>query len=240
MEKNGRRTNQVKYFVKNEYQQLPVFIDDLRSCDDIPYIYYPHEYHGQPSVKMVCTQHYNCFYRPDVTPYKQNKITQTWIEFFRAAKQPLKRVQLCSRTPQKVFDALCMQDSIEFLRLKWCAVSDLSAIRNLKNLRQLYIGIGTSVTSISPLSDLENLEALCLDNTIKVTDYSPLGKLKNLVALDIGGNFQSKALIDMETDDFLFRLKRLEFLHLPDVRVANRKFLFPENVLPLKYACFRI
>lgn len=241
MDSKSKSANRISYFVKNDYPEgrLPFFIDDLRTYDNIPYIHFPDEYDGQSRVKLVCTQHWNSFYRPDITPYKQKKITQAWVDFLQTEKLPIKDVQLCSRTSQKVFDALCMQENIEFLRFKWCAVTDLSAIRNLKNLKKLYIGMGSSVTDISPLADLKNLEALCLDSTIKVTDYSPLESLSNLVALDIGGNFQNRAVIDMESDEFLFGLKKLEFLHLPSVKILKRKFLFEKNVMTFKYACFR-
>lgn len=241
-EQSKKPVRRVKYFEKNTYpdKKLPVFIDDLRNCDDIPYLHYPDEYDGQESVKLVCTQHYNMFYRPDITLHRQKKITQSWVDFLRSSRLPLKRVQLCSRTPQAIFDALCTQDSIEFLRLKWCAAPDISAIRNLQNLKQLYLGIGTAVTDIKPIAELKNLEALCLDSTTKITDYTCLGDLENLVALDIGGNFQNGAIIDMELDDFLSRLKKLEFLHLGTVRVGNRTFLSEENTASLKYACFRM
>lgn len=229
-----------EYYVSGDIHELPVYIDDLRSYDEIPTLYYPSEYTGQPEVKLVCTQHYNCFTRPDVTPAKQKRITQSWVDFLTSERLPLKRVQLSCRVSQPVFDAVSSQQSIEFLRIKWCAAPDLSAIARLTNLTQLYVGIGTSVVNISALGELRRLDALCLDSTTKVHDYSPLGNLSELRALDIGGNFQNKAKIDMDSDEFLYELKRLEFLHLPDVRVRERRFLYEENVRGFRYASFRL
>ncbi len=107
-------------------------------------------------------------------------------------------------------------------------------------LKRLWIGLGTSITDLAPLGELGSLEALCLDSTTRVTDYSPLGGLEALRALDIGVSPQSHAVIRMDSDAFLFRLKRLELLHLMDVRVAERSFLFEGNMAGLKYAFFRL
>ena len=242
MDKSKNLYQRTKYYVSKSCpeQELPVYIDDLRSYDGIPYIHFPDEYTGQPEVKLVCSQHYNCFTRPDITPAKQKKITQSWVDFLTSERLPLKRVQLCCRVSQQILDAVCNQQSIEFLRIKWCAAPDLTAIARLINLKQLYVGIGTSVTDISALGELRNLEALCLDSTTKIHDYSPLGRLSELKALDIGGNFQNKAKIDMDSDKFLYELKKLEFLHLPDVRVKERGFLYEENVRGFRYSCFRL
>ena len=231
----------VKYYQINRFPNgsIPVYIENLLADDNVPFLHYPEEYCGQEVVKLCCTQHYNAFYRPNITPYRQKKITQAWVDFLSCQQLSLRKVQLCTRTPQRILDALSHQKSVEWLRIKWCAAPDISSIRHLSNLTKLYLGIGTAVRDISPLKCLKKLEALCLDSTTKVTDYSPLGELCRLKALDIGGNFQNKAVIHMDSDEFLFQLEKLEFLHLPDVCVKERRFLWGHNVQSLKYACFR-
>ncbi|MBR3866455.1 MAG: hypothetical protein IKM54_01495 [Butyricicoccus sp.] len=229
-----RKVGRVNYYLLNNYpdQKLPRFFHDLRLDKSLPYLRFPEQYDGNLSVKLVCSQHGD-------TPYHQKKITQSWIDFLTKDKYPFREVQFCSRTSPAIFEAICTQTSIESLWIKWCAVPDLSAIKNLKNLKKLYVGLGTSVEKIDGLAELQNLEVLCLDNTKKVIDYSPLGSLKNLKALDIGGSSINPAVLDMQSDAFLFELTKLEFLHLPDVRITERSFLFDENVQSFKYAFFR-
>src|SRR5579864_6622753 len=60
-------------------------------------------------------------------------------------------------------------------------VTDLSALRELKNLRVLYL-TGTKVTDVSALREMKNLTRLNLSDT-NVTDISALRELKSLTQL---------------------------------------------------------
>jgi hypothetical protein len=69
------------------------------------------------------------------------------------------------------------------LDLRGVQVTDISALRQLKNLTQLNLS-ETSVTDVSALRDLKNLTQLDLSFT-QVTDVSALRDLKNLTRLDL-------------------------------------------------------
>jgi hypothetical protein len=71
-------------------------------------------------------------------------ILAEWFDFLRSNRKTFRALHFASRVPQNLFDAACCQDDLEELRFKWGAYSDLSAIKNLKNLKILYIGSGAS------------------------------------------------------------------------------------------------
>lgn len=201
----------------------------------VPVASYPEEYMGQKEIRFSCTQH------PSVTAREQRKITDRWVDFLKNHKLPLDKVVFCTRMPQDVFDAVCSQESITELYIKWCAVPDFSSIARLKNLKKLYIGHGAMVLSAEPLAALRNLEALRLGNTTKITDYSPLGKLHNLRELSIEGNDNlTPVILHMESDAFLKGLSKLEYLNFYSVDVQNRSFLYQENTEHISSIIFRL
>ena len=66
-------------------------------------------------------------------------------------------VDICSAVDQKVFDALCCQDSIESLRIKWLRCKQINEIAKLKSLKKVFLAHALSLVDISPLAKLENL-----------------------------------------------------------------------------------
>ena len=215
------------YYERNMPDETPVnaaFMDYFGQSCVVPLLHFPEEYRGQKEVRLACTQH-------AVSACQQRKITGEWVDFLRGENLGLETVMVSTRLNQAIFDALCCQDTITALWIKWCAVPDLSEIVRLKNLRTLYIGLGTSITDLTPLGELHNLEVLRLGNTEKVTDYSPLGKLEKLKTLEIEANDKLNCVsLRMQSDSFLRKLPQLELLNLVDVRVAERSFLCEENV----------
>ena len=209
------------------------FVRDLRYDESCPSIYYPKEYDGQEVCKFCCTQH------TMVSDYKQKKITEEWVDFLTGNKLPLQEVQFCTKTPEKIFKAICTQESIESLRFKWLGCKDINDIANLKNLKSLFIECGSSIEDLSPIAELENLEVLILGSTVKITDYTPLGKLKNLKVLGICSYQTRDDVLTMSSDEFIKDLTGLEYLELSDVKIHKRTFLMPENVGHLKYCRFR-
>lgn len=223
--------NLPKDWNENEY------IVDMRYDSDyenIPFLHYPEEYNGQSVVKLCCTQHQY------VSEHEQKKLTESWIHFLSKNKLPLKQVQFCTGSSQKIFDAICTQDSIESLRFKWMRCKDLSAIANLKNLKKLYLGYATSLVDISPLATLKNLEVLVFHCTTKLHDYSPVGALKNLKFLSFEEHIAYRTPMDMDSDSFLKNLTQLEYLDMTSVRLKERIWLTEENVKHFKFAGFRI
>ena len=68
----------------------------------------------------------------------------------------------------------------------WDHISDISEMRNLKDLEILIIS-DNSISDLSPLADLPHLKYMDLRFN-KITDVTPLTKLQELQFLEIGGN----------------------------------------------------
>lgn len=212
-------------------------VPDMRRDPTMPTVAYPQEYDDQAAIKLVCTQHSEI-----LSDKRQKEVTKGWVAFLSEQPLPLQRVQLVTRTPKSVFEAICRQKTIEELRFKWLATADLSPITQLKDLKKLQIELGSSLADLSPLSELTKLETLILGSTKKVTDYSPLGKLHNLKELVIC-SYPTRVpgdVMHMESDAFLSQMPALSYLDLADVRIHQRLFLNEETATRYDYACFRL
>ena len=209
------------------------FIEDLRRDDSLPFIHFPEEYHGEEKLKLCCTQ------ISGLSDYQQKKVTDKWAEYLSAEKLPVKFLQCCTATPQRIFDAICTQGSIEVLRLKWGRFNDLSAITKLKDLRALHIDMASSVEDLTPIGELEHLEYLFLDNVKKTQDFSAIGKLSGLTALHICVGMW-EWLTEVESADFLLELKKLRYLSLGAVRFADGTALRKLNPEKFDYFFIRL
>lgn len=230
----------------NKENQKFVYNDlvrDLRYNRDCKTISFAEEYNGEEIVRLACTQHSKVDFkefRELYTDSQRKKFIDDWVRLFTSQELPLKEVQLCTLTPQKVFDALCNQKSIESLRIKGFQGKNIEEISNLKNLKMLFIERASSITDISPLAELKNLEVLILGSTKKVTDYSPLGKLNNLKTFAICSYQIQNDVMTVENDSFIKDMSSLEYLDLTDAKILNRNFLTEENTKHFKFACFPI
>ena len=65
-------------------------------------------------------------------------------------------------------------------------ITDISSLKNLTNLTELYLN-SNNIKDISSLKDLTNLTHLYLHNN-NITDISPLQNLTNLTELDLDNN----------------------------------------------------
>ena len=219
------------------------FVRDLREADDIPSIKYPSEYDGQQMIIFCCTQHTDMDWETctdQMTDARQRKITAEWVDFLMANQLPLREVQLCTLTPQRIFNALCTQSGVESLRIKWLRCNDISAIAGMKHLKKLFIECAPSLIDISPLASLKELEVLILGETMKLRDYSPIGEIKSLQTLGIC-RYQTSCdsrKMKMQSDAFLAGLPALRYLDLQDVVVENQPFLSPESVSGMDFARF--
>lgn len=219
------------------------FVRDLRETDDIPSIKYPSEYDGQEIIKLCCTQHTDIDRETNtdrMTDARQRKITEEWVDFLTKNQLPLKEVQLCTLTPQRIFNALCTQSGIASLRVKWLRCDDISAIAGLKHLKKLFIERAPSLTDISPLASLKALEVLILGDAMKLRDYSSIGKIQSLQMLGIC-RYQAapdSRKMKMQSDSFLAGLPDLCYLDLQDVVIKERAFLSPESASAMDFARF--
>ena len=236
----------MQYYCHNPSAEKSIYTDfvrDLREMDDIPSIKYPSEYDGQEIIKLCCTQHRD--FDPDtntdrMTDARQRKITAEWVDFLIGNQLPLKEVQLCTLTPQRIFNALCTQSGIKSLRVKWLRCDDISSITGMKHLKKLFIERAPSLIDISPLASLKELEVLILGDAMKLRDYSPTGKIQSLQMLGVC-RYQTSCdsrKMKMQSDAFLAGLPDLRYLDLQDVVIKERAFLSPESVSGMDFARF--
>ncbi|MBE5921409.1 MAG: leucine-rich repeat domain-containing protein [Lachnospiraceae bacterium] len=217
------------------------FVRELRWDESVPLVRYIEDYNGEEVVKLSCTQHSQVVgWQEMITDYQRKKIMQKWADFLSAGVLPMKEVQLCTITPQKIFDALCTQTNIESLRIKHFSGKDFSAIRNLTNLKKLFIESATFIEDIAPLGELKNLEVLILGSAKKVTDYSCLGKLKNLKVFIICSYQFRNDRMTMKDDSFIEDMQSLQYLDLRNTRIIHRNFLTEKNAQRFEYACFPV
>lgn len=218
------------------------FVNEYRWDKSIPFIRYPDEYSGQQILKLCCSQHSKVVdWVETISDYQRKKITESWVEFFKTEKElPLKEVQVCTKMPQSVFDALCNHASIESLRIKWFTGIRVSEIGKLVNLKKLFIESAPSLKSIEPIADLQNLEVLILGNTKKVTDYKALGALKKVKIFSICSYSIYENMMHMDDDSFMADMSSLSYVDMCDVKISNQVFLTPENVKNMEFAVFNI
>ena len=202
------------------------FVPSLMHRADLE-VSHPQDYSGQETIKLVCSQHpvgiEEYLANPREWEKKQRRYTAEWVDFLKSEKTSVKVVDICSSADQKVFDALCCQDSIESLRIKWLRCKQINKIAKLKNLKKLFLARASSLVDISPLAQLENLEVLILGDTKKIDDYYVLSSLKKLKVFSLCG-YQSSlnTVIKVNTLDFISELPSLEYVDFIDVRL-NRQ-----------------
>lgn len=216
------------------------FVNDYRQNEEYPFIRYPNEYNGEEILKLCCSQHSNVVDCVEtISDYQRKKITESWVKYFQEAKGlPLKEVQVCTKMPQNVFDALCNHTSIESLRIKWFSGTEISKISKLTNLKKLFIESASSLESIEPIASLSNLEVLILGNTKKFTDYKELGRLKKVKIFSICSYATHENIMHMYDDSFMADMSSLNYVDMCDVRIDNQVFLTPENVKNMEFAVF--
>jgi hypothetical protein len=218
-----------------KYPHIEFASDHARIYDDFvgglmhsPVIEHPREYLGQTAVRIVCSQHpfsvEEGIADPKACGRRQREYTAEWVDFLNKEKLPVKEMDVCSAVDQKVFDALCTQETLESLRIKQLKCKRIDGIVKLKNLKKLYIGCASALDDISPAAKLTGLETLILCETKKITDYSALGALKNLKVLGICGSRTSvSSVIKVKDLDFLSELPAPEYVDLIDVRIINAR-----------------
>ena len=86
-------------------------------------ITYTSEYNGEENLSLWITQ-------LGVTPKEQKQIIKDWVEFIPSMKN-LKYLWIQSRVNQEIFDAVCQNDSIVSLYIKWSGVKRIDKLSKL-------------------------------------------------------------------------------------------------------------
>ena len=209
-----------------EYDHYRLYEDFVCSRTHEKGIEHPEDYSGQSSMKMVCSQHpiwiHEYLSDPKGWEKKQRAYTREWVEFLKSETLPVKEIHVCSAVNQKVFDALCCQENLASLRIKWLQAKQIDRIVKLKNLKKLFLERASSLSDIDPLTHLENLEVLILGETKKISDYSPLAELKKLKVLGICAYRTSvNATIKVKDLGFISKMPGLEYVDFHDVRLIE-------------------
>jgi len=178
------------------------------------------EYQNESILMIDCTQ------LGDSGNYKTQKtkkrVLNEWCDFLRENPTAFEELHFCSRMPQILFDAVCAQERLKALHIKWGVYTDISRVANLRDLQYLHIGSGAGVQSIEPIAKLEQLVALSFENFQKIHDYGPLVHLKNLESLTIVGNISCPQYIHVDSLDFLIKMPNLRFFRFLCVRLASK------------------
>ena len=137
-------------------------------------------------------------------------VLKQWCTLLASAPKKLLWLKIWSHTTQPLFDAACLNEHLECLVIKWGNIKKLDAIKNLKNLKYLYIGSATKIESIESLAELTQLKYLHIENFKLITDFTPFSKMRSLESLSITGSMWSFQKID--SLEFLSKMTWLKSL----------------------------
>lgn len=192
------------------------------------------EYNGEKELTINCTQ-LNQNYKPK----DKKRILNEWIEFLREQPDTFTKLGFGTRMPQELFEAVCHQNNLNDLHIKWGAYSDLTAIQNLKNLNLLYIGSGAGVISVAPISELAQIKGLYIENFKKVVNFSSLQNLNQLESLTICGDGLGPQYIKVDSIEFLKSMQQLRFFNFLTVRLASADYTPVLELVNLEHLSLR-
>ena len=199
--------------LKDRYFWLDNRVPEVRGIREIK------DYCGEELISVWCTQ--LDFFR-GYTKQDEKRILQEWIDFLTTNTTALKGIYFQSCVPQALFNAVCCQENLEELYLKWGYYSDLSALNNLKSLRYLFIGGRNSrIQDISVLRNMNSLVSLTLEALSNIEDYSLLVNLESLEQLAIKGS-PGGTRTPMKDFDFIRNMKNLRSIWLAGVNVRKK------------------
>lgn len=185
------------------------------------------EYEGQPVVRLSATQLGSRY-----TPYQAKKVVDEWCLFFAAGPSPMVDLSFTSRTPRRLFESLAAQTQLRVLAVTWGDYEDLSVLRGMGDLEQLWLDGASSVRSIEPLGQLGRLRVLRIESLRHVHDLSALGHLTGLRDLTVGGDWRTSRQAHVDSLGFLRKLRELQRLVLHTLLVEDLDY---SPLLELRY-----
>jgi hypothetical protein len=185
------------------------------------------DYDGATSVVIAPTQ----LESPTTTRAQARRIYEDWLKFF-SAPTPIEHLELASRVPQQLLDALATQPQLRSLTVKWGPYSDLSPLGSLLRLETLHLRGATRVVDLTPLVGLSALKTLALDGVFAVVDPTPLSAMTGLRWFAFGNtSMGSDAVVKVNDLEWLRPLVALRSVDLICVKPASRD-LSPLLALP--------
>jgi hypothetical protein len=203
-----------------KYGYWRYFSDQLELSGEKRIIRKVEDYKGEKSFILAPTQLDGC------TQAEQAKNVKKWCELLENEQLNLDKLWITTRISQKILDAVCCQQSLNGLFVKWGVYESVSNLGKLTNLEYLHLGGGASLKNIDLIFQLEKLKAFDSIRLYEIHDYSALANLKNLVALSIEGDgFGTMQRVNIKSLDFLEKLPQLEWLHLIMTRIDDHSYL---------------
>jgi hypothetical protein len=188
------------------------------------------EWDGREYVCIGCTQlnppeAEKIFGLKGYTIREQKRILAEWVDLLRTDTKALKGVHFRTSLPQVLLEAVCCQENLETLIIKWGTISDWSCLENLKNLKYFDSdGFRARVSDISPIGKLNGLVALSLRDYKKINNLNPLANLQNLEQLTYVAD------CTIEDVEFLRQMPNLRDLRLA-VKIEKGYTLYELNDL---------
>lgn len=167
------------------------------------------EYDGQEDVRIRATQ-----LGTDYTASAARRVVADWASFLSAGPSPIRRLELTTRTPARLFEALAGQSQLRSLSVKWGDYADLSPLRGMTGLEELSLRGASKVTDVKALAELTSLRTLVIEGFREIADPSPLGRLVRLTTLELGGKWVTPRNGHLPSIGFLRELRGLTHLLL--------------------------
>ncbi len=176
------------------------------------------QYAGQTSVRVAATQ----LDLQSLGGVERRTILAEWIHFFASTPTNIRHLDLVSRVPQELLDAVAGQTNLRSIDVKWGRYHDISPLSELRLLERVSLGGASQLASLAPLSSLSVLSALTVSHAYQLDDITALSDLRSLRALRFGnsslGSDRSVVIADLL---WVPGLSELRTLDLPGTRILN-------------------
>lgn len=187
------------------------------------------QYKGDENLFIACTQ-------LGTSAKYQQEVINAWCNLFNNTKLPIKKIWVTSRISQRIFDAICCQDQLEGLWIKWGVYPDISNIKKLVNLQFLHLGGGSSITDLSAILTLKKLISLETESLYNINDYSFLSDMKNIIDLSIEGDLHASIKkVKLNSLQFLEMMPQLLRLNLTMTKIEDHSYRPVTKISSLKH-----
>ena len=172
----------------------------------------PGEIRTDGRLSVSCTQ-------TSRSAHDQRKLVTRWCDTLPNLRG-VRHLWLCSRVPQRLFDAACQVPGLESLYIKWGGIKKLNALENASELRYLHIGSSTGVESIEPLESMTSLIWLGIESFTRIRCLDPLEKLIGLEGLTVEGSIWTTQHVDTLAP--IGKLLNLRYLAITSLRSMDQ------------------
>jgi hypothetical protein len=158
---------------------------------------------------------------PSLTPGQQKRLVDRWCALLPTLKE-VRRLGFYSRVTQEMFDAACSMPNLEYLALKWSAITHIRELPAARRLQHLRIGASSKLEGIEELAQMRSLISLSLEQFNKIDDFSPVSGLTQLEGLGIDGSMWTRQRLRSLKP--LAGLTELRQLTLTNTQAADKSF----------------